>query len=324
MPHTIRTIASFGGSKQVCSISPLFAIIITHNSHPVVNHLPLTGVGARLIKSAELHNFTRFDLPPPIPPPSLPPFGYLPHQTTKPRAPVIRYYLDVPTDPIGPTDLLSVGVSLRPTDPSVSIRSASLTVERRIEIRESPASITSSPVASSPLSPSLDPEDPHFFSSSPGRTTPPSSPPNYPNHSPSSLRAPAASHSRLSLSGSSLTVNTVETNDSHHPLIPSISSSSSSTAPKVSTSTVVGTENAARHFVRDPETGVWSRTMTVQWPAARSHTKWALGEQITTDMCRIRFYVKVKVRPHFPIVTPLSISLGAAMSFYLPRLGEKA
>jgi len=46
--------------------------------------------------------------------------------------------------------------------------------------------------------------------------------------------------------------------------------------------------------VRDDE-GVWSKTLTLQWPAARSHSRWAIGETIQSDLVSVKFFVRIKI-----------------------------
>ncbi|THH13843.1 hypothetical protein EW146_g6427 [Bondarzewia mesenterica] len=103
------------------------------------------------------------------------------------------------------------------------------------------------------------------------------------------------------------TAPTITTSSSQYPLLgrhraqdrdlqssPTLSNSNGATY-KVINSTVAGAESSSGRFVRDPQSGVWSRTMTLQWPAARSSTRWALGETMTTELVRVRFFVKVKI-----------------------------
>jgi hypothetical protein len=56
----------------------------------------------------------------------------------------------------------------------------------------------------------------------------------------------------------------------------------------------VGAESSGQ-FVRDDE-GVWSKTLTLQWPAAKSHSRWAIGETIQSDLVSVKFFVRIKVR----------------------------
>ncbi|KAI0689134.1 hypothetical protein BC835DRAFT_1257834, partial [Cytidiella melzeri] len=105
----------------------------------VLEHASMASVGSRLLKHFDLM-LIRYDTPPPLPSPSIAalpfPQTILSHATNKPRAPVLHYNLSTPTHPIGPSDLLFTSVFIQPLDPSVSIRSASLLVERRIDLHE--------------------------------------------------------------------------------------------------------------------------------------------------------------------------------------------
>ncbi|KAI0035976.1 hypothetical protein K488DRAFT_13700, partial [Vararia minispora EC-137] len=98
-----------------------------------ISHPHIVGVGTRIIKSAELA-IIRYGLLSPSASPSTPPYLLVAPTSSKPRAPVLHYRLTVPDSPIGPQDFLSVSVAVQSDNPSVSIRSASLTVERRIEL----------------------------------------------------------------------------------------------------------------------------------------------------------------------------------------------
>ncbi|EJD05975.1 uncharacterized protein FOMMEDRAFT_77489, partial [Fomitiporia mediterranea MF3/22] len=99
----------------------------------VINHAPTFGVGTRKLKMYEIP-LVRYDTQvlrtDPLPSPA----RIL--ATRKPRAPVIQYQLLQPTTPVGPLDIVTVGLSLRPVDPSVVVRSASMVIERRIDLCE--------------------------------------------------------------------------------------------------------------------------------------------------------------------------------------------
>jgi hypothetical protein len=55
---------------------------------------------------------------------------------------------------------------------------------------------------------------------------------------------------------------------------------------------------SAGSFVHD-EKGVWNKTMTLQWPASKSHSRWAVGETIQSDLVSVRYFVRVKVSSIF-------------------------
>jgi hypothetical protein len=56
---------------------------------------------------------------------------------------------------------------------------------------------------------------------------------------------------------------------------------------------ITGTESSGTLY-RD-ENGVWSRTLTLQWPAAKSHSLWAIGETISSDLVSVKYFVRTKV-----------------------------
>jgi hypothetical protein len=35
--------------------------------------------------------------------------------------------------------------------------------------------------------------------------------------------------------------------------------------------------------------------MTVQWPAAKSHSRWAVGETLQSDLASVHYFVRIKV-----------------------------
>ena len=89
-------------------------------------------------------------------------------QTTKLRAPVIRYQLATPSAPVGPLDIVSLPLILHPLDSSVVIRGITALVERRIDLHQT---IGQAPVSRfSPSAPDLSwPNQPfssNFLSSS--------------------------------------------------------------------------------------------------------------------------------------------------------------
>ena len=247
----------------------------------------------------------RYDIPPPLPPPTPPKSAAVPsfnttptlsHVTNKPRAPVLHYNLSTPPYPIGPSDLLFTSVFVRPQDPSVRIRSASLLVERRIDLH------------GVELSSSQHPPQIVISSSMPERDV-------VPEHDRFAYNA--LSHSTLTLD-STASSNTV---NSRTPLIPhsSAATSSSSSSPisphpsplpqpqpqppshtpshKTLTFNVAGAEGTS--FAWDKETGVWSKTISLQWPAARSHSRWAMGETMRGSLGAVSFWARVKVcRPY--------------------------
>lgn len=251
------------------------------------------GIGARQIRHFELP-LVRYDVPlySHIAPPSRP---LLDQITNKPRAPRIRYSINSPQIPIGPLDLVSVSIHLLPVDHGVSIRSASVIVERRIQLHDQ------APNASSFVSISQTPSSlsPSFPSQSPS----PSLLPTFPkfSYSPTAsfqedpLLDAASSTPSLTSSIPTITPGTVsstsltmasESTPILHP--------NSTNSTKLVVNPIAGTESSGTLY-RD-ENGVWSRTLTLQWPAAKSHSLWAVGETISSDLVSVKYFVRTKVR----------------------------
>ncbi|KAF8061540.1 hypothetical protein FPV67DRAFT_1509348 [Lyophyllum atratum] len=278
----------------------------------VLNHVPISGVGSRQIKHFELP-LIRYDLPPYEPTPPSPPRPLLLHQTTKPKARRIRYAFNSPTSPVGPLDIVSVQVFLLPMDEGVSIRTATVMIERRIQLNE----------AMGQLSPTETPSSLYSVASSSNPSSPgasPSSSPSLHSYSPSSSYQEPSSHRFNSVA-------TVASDTSSNPTItphsmyPSSSSLASSTRPllspthappplpsppppsshlpsKITTTPVIGAESSG-HFSRDDQ-GVWSKTITLQWPAAKSHSRWAIGETVQSELVSVRFFARLKISVSSP------------------------
>lgn len=267
--------------------SYFFAIV--HLTSPVVlNHVPISGIGARQIRHFELP-FIRYDVPiySSITPHTAP---LLNLQTNKPRAPRIRYSIHSPQIPIGPHDLVSVSIHLLPVDHGVSIRSASVIVERRIQLHEQTSCVSGS--TSHPQT-SITPRS---TSSSPKQSPSPCSKSSYsptatfqddPLFEVSSTPSLSSSSPTITLGtapSSSLTIASEST-----PLLhPNFSAST-----KLVVNPIAGTESSGNLF-RD-ENGVWSRTLTLQWPAVKSHSLWAVGETISSDLVTVKYFVRTKV-----------------------------
>ena len=99
----------------------------------VLEHLPVFGVGNRLVKHFELP-LLRYDTPShplSISPP--PPVSVL--QSSKSRLPIYHCTFSTPFSPVGPGDLISTLLRLQPIDSSFSIRSATMSIERRLDLR---------------------------------------------------------------------------------------------------------------------------------------------------------------------------------------------
>ncbi|KAF5386802.1 hypothetical protein D9615_001855 [Tricholomella constricta] len=282
----------------------------------VLNHVPISGVGSRQVKHFELP-LVRFDLPPHQPTPPNPSKPLLLHQTTKPRAPRIRYAINTPTTPIGPLDIVSIPVLLLPMDEGVSIRTATVMIERRIQLNETatletPASPYPIPTSSNPTSPRASPSS-SLSSSSYSPST------SYQERSSAKFNGETSVASDTS-SNPTITPHSISTSstsiNSETPLLPpthasphfSSSSSSSSNVPsKIIVTPVTGAESSG-HFSRDDQ-GVWSKNVTLQWPAAKSHSRWAIGETIQSELVSVRFFARVKISVSSPNGTE-SIELG--------------
>ena len=263
----------------------------------VLNHVPISGIGARQIRHFELP-FIRYDVPiySPISPPT-PPLLNL--QTNKPRAPRIRYSIHSPQIPIGPHDLVSISIHLLPVDHGVSIRNTSVIVERRIQLHDQTSCVSgSTSIPQTSISP-------RSTSSSPKQSPTPCSKSSY---SPTATfqEDPLfdAASSTPSLSSSTITPGTAPSSSLTVPsestplLHPNLSPST-----KLVVNPIAGTESSGNLF-RD-ENGVWSRTLTLQWPAVKSHSLWAVGETISSDLVTVKYFIRTKVC--FPLLVQSSV-----------------
>jgi hypothetical protein len=276
-------IGVYGDWRLVRLVIPT-SFTVAHSVLPIVlNHVPISGVGARQIRHFELP-FIRYDVPicAPLTPPS-PPLLNL--QTNKPRAPRIRYSIDSPQSPIGPLDLVSISVHLLPLDHGVSIRSVSVIVERRIQLHDQLSGPTSTP--HSPITPrsassssSCPKQSPTLLSSFPKSSHCPSAP----FQEDPLLNAESSTLSLSSIHSSSLTIASESTPLLHPNFI---------TSTKLVVNPIVGTESSGT-LSRD-EDGVWSRTLTLQWPTVKSPSLWAIGETISSDLATVKYFIRTKV-----------------------------
>ena len=267
----------------------------------VLNHIPLYAIGSRQVKSFELW-LQRYDVRRPRRPPGPPPTRFL--TTQKPRAPVIRYQLLTPTDPVGPLDIVTIPLILHPDDPAVVVRGISLIVERRIELSET-SSIPSPipgprPILANPLV--ANEEEDSSNSTIRGN-----------NHdrrdieSSSTVKLLGDSSSTFRLTDSSLpvsdlpmastsTLSSAYTMDSfgssldQRPLLQPVTND----LPAKTTTLTVAAVESPGPFVKD-SSGIYSKSLTLQWPAAKSGSHWAMGETMQTDMINVRFFTRVKV-----------------------------
>ena len=251
-------------------------------------------MGSCQVKHFELP-LTRFDLPPNRPAPPSSPSPIFREHTTKPRAPTIRYCFYPPPSPIGPLDLVSIPVFLSPLHDAVSIRSATVMIERRLQLNEPNGQ---SSLSHSPTRPISQPHSPlHSFSPAP----------SYQDIS--SLYSTTSIISGLSSSATITPDNTYPSSASvaseTQPLLHLPHSSPISQTPSKTISTPIVEAESTGQFVRDNQ-GVWSKTLTLQWPAAKSHSRWAIGETIQSDLVSVKFFIRIKVR--CPSLTSLTFT----------------
>ncbi|KAJ7905320.1 hypothetical protein B0H14DRAFT_2327083, partial [Mycena olivaceomarginata] len=241
----------------------------------IINHIPILGVGSRQIKHSELP-LLRFGLPPTYVPSTPVAKPILDSEISHPHAPTIRYSVNSPTTPTGPLDLVSIPIHLLPSprDPTVVFRSASVIVERRMRF--------------------LDPPSPPTTPTVPLNTPPTSStlPSLHPSSLPIPQRTSSSSSSLASYSPSSSYKETSSFLSSSATLLQADSRSSATTSSLLVNS-IAGAESSGL-FARS-DSGVWSKTLTLQWPAAKSHSRWAIGETIESEIVSVKFFVRVKV-----------------------------
>jgi hypothetical protein len=122
---------SFGGSKLVCNLwfsadDDLRAL------RAVLNHIPLTGVGHRQVKTYDLP-LMRYDPGEPLP---LAPSKW--SRAGRSKQSSVSYVINTPPFALGPMDLVPVSLKLNPSDPATSVHSIALVVERRLEFNNPP------------------------------------------------------------------------------------------------------------------------------------------------------------------------------------------
>ncbi|KAJ7090048.1 hypothetical protein C8R43DRAFT_1050472 [Mycena crocata] len=237
----------------------------------IINHAPIIGVGSRQIKHSELP-LLRFGLPPAYEPSTPLARPVLDAEISHPRCPPIRYSVNSPTTPVGPLDLVSIPIHLFPSDPGVSFRSASVIIERRMQFLDpaSPPSTPTVPANISPTSHTLPSSHPSCSLPIPQRSYSSSSSLSY---------SPSSSYQESHLSSSA----TLQPSDSRAP----------TSGASVLVNPVAGSESSG-HFARG-DSGLWSKTLTLQWPATKSHSRWAIGETIESELVSVKFIVRVKI-----------------------------
>ncbi|KAI0797814.1 hypothetical protein C8Q75DRAFT_20429 [Abortiporus biennis] len=271
-----------------------------------LEHVHISGVGSRTLRYSELQ-MIRFDVPPPLTPPSptdsITPF-VLYTQSSRP-APILHYGISTPTQPIGPSDFIFTSVYLRPLDPTASIRSISVLVERRLSLLNAPVYSSGIPVSGSDYvqegnPPPLPPKDIRPSTSSSANHIP------LPITVSSSMPEQSHRHSPYNFqSYSSTTLDTLTPPSSIYsatePLLPPSTPPSASTPqsenapPKVLTAAITYADSGRGGFSRDESSGIWSRSVSMQWPKTRSKNVWSMGETIRSELAEVTFWVKVKV-----------------------------
>ncbi|TDL27556.1 hypothetical protein BD410DRAFT_875796 [Rickenella mellea] len=248
-----------------------------------IDHSPAFGIGSRQTKGYEI-SLIRHDTT--VPRRSVPVFpGFI--KSSKPRAPVIRYHYATPSTAVGPLDIVSIPVTVQPVDPSVSIRGASVIIERRIDLHETSDYTYPSPIHSSPTSPlsSRDVNDSTLTLQSTQSSCAPG---------PSAYRSCATPHidsSVLTLSSTaSNSTFTISSASENRPLLPP----TVLTVPAKTVSLNVAGAESSGPFDRNSQ-GVYSKTLTFQWPAPKSHSHWAMGQTMETDLITVRFFAHIKV-----------------------------
>lgn len=242
--------------------------------------MPISAVGSRQIKHFEVP-LVRYDVPVSHSPPTpLTPSSssYMTLLRSKSRGPPLRYCILAPPNPIGPLDIVSVQLIVQPLDSSVSIRSASAFVERRIhfsDFRSSPPESLPGPYRRSSYS-------------SPNHDQSISSPTYLGSNNSSSQNLPQHVSSSSVYSG-----------DSSRPLLQHHEHSTDVSVPlpfggRRTTHIFAHAESAGR-FSRD-SSGVWRHNITFSWPDTKSNSRWAVGESVQTGLASVKFFLCVKVK----------------------------
>ncbi|KAH0830609.1 hypothetical protein J3R83DRAFT_2064 [Lanmaoa asiatica] len=251
----------------------------------VLNHIPISAVGCRQLKHFELP-LVRYDAPVSQSPPTpLTPSSssYMTLLRSKSRGPPLRYHILTPPNPIGPLDIVSVQLIVQPLDSSVSIRSASAFVERRIhfnDVRFNPPESPPGPCRFSSYSPSNHPISSNHAQDSSSSTYPGSN-----SSSSQDLLQPLSSSSVYSGESSQPLLEHRECSAGVSVSIPS--------GGRGTTHIFAHAESAGR-FSRD-SSGVWRHNLTFSWPDTKSNSRWAVGESVQAGLASVRFFLRVKL-----------------------------
>ncbi|KAI6022709.1 hypothetical protein EDC04DRAFT_2900670 [Pisolithus marmoratus] len=248
-----------------------------------LNHVPIAGVGSRQVKYFELP-LIRHDLPthhsPSMTAPS--PWHTTHLSTLRSRGVPLRYRILVPQNPVGPLDIVTIQLAVQPLDQSVSIRSASALVERRIYFSEIPS-------ISHPLTDSI-----------PALSLSNCSPELYPGIGVSSQDLQAASSSSLYSDCSS---RPLLTNHPHTPDdVPSFPSSDRAITH------IFAHSETSKHFIRDAD-GIWKQSLIFSWPETKSSSRWSVGETMQTEMVTVKFLLRVKLVVSSPSCSAETVEL---------------
>ncbi|KAJ3891381.1 hypothetical protein GG344DRAFT_47509 [Lentinula edodes] len=248
-----------------------------------ISHAHISGIGTRLTKHVDLP-LVRYDLPAFLPSPRIYMHitaAYLDRVVTKPKGLALQYTVWAPREPIGPTDLLPISIHVLPKERNISIRSATVVVERRIQFNESQSSVSASSSSAIPISP-----------------TPSVS--SFMTYSPASQNFPVSSRSFSTMtSPQSGYPSSVSLASDVRPLLPHAqysrdrSDSSESLVGKPIVLPIAASESSGPFS--QAENGIWSKTLTVQWPSAKPSSRWGIGETIHSDLVSVRFFARVKV-----------------------------
>ncbi|THH05076.1 hypothetical protein EW145_g5064 [Phellinidium pouzarii] len=271
----------------------------------VINHAPIFGIGSRKLKTYEIP-LVRYDAHVQCRRPLHSSARYL--TTQIPHAPVIRYQLLTPTTPVGPLDIVTIPLILHPVDPAVAVRSVTLIVERRIELHETPRPPSGQP---------WERHSPQLASAGDRNTNSRQTPHGY-NHdrhpdqdrqgessTNQTLKPPPAHASAPLISLSSAnSVDSLSTTNEQRPLLTPIMTD----LPAKTVSLTVAHVESSGVFMKD-STGIYSKSLTLHWPANKSNSHWAMGETMQTEMINVRFFIHVKIIVSSPTTGTETIEL---------------
>jgi len=256
-----------------------------------LNHIPINGVGSRMVKHFDLP-LIRYDVPPLIRPPSPPMVitsSHLYATAKKTKGPQLRYRVVLPPQPVGPLDIVPIQIYVQPMDSSVVVRSATAVVERRITLKD--AQSLSQSGSGTPTVPIAHPPDSTSSSYAPSVSASPSASSPYPApHHTSPLPGTAGSVASSSSQdlASTASASTIFTDSDSRPLLPS-----SPGPDKVATHIYAHVESSVP-FKHDSD-GIWKQTLNFSWPDTKSKARWGIGETARTEMANVQFFIRPKL-----------------------------